>query len=184
MLIIILTHHVVSLLLPEATGFNNNPAYYQPLHLAILNGDWESTKAFLDNDPSALTVKITMLGQNALHVAAMGAQWKLVEKLVQLMPANMVIERDSDGHTCLHYVAVGESVDTAKALVAKNSSVTQVTDLKGYTPLIHCLISASCKEMTSYLVLNTIDDGSSCPFSGLPATDFFNFLTYTGFHGN
>jgi hypothetical protein len=50
--------------------------------LAILKGDWKSTKAFLDNDPSALTAKVTIHGRTALHVAAVGAQWKLLEKLV------------------------------------------------------------------------------------------------------
>ncbi|PNX85625.1 ankyrin repeat-containing protein [Trifolium pratense] len=89
-------------------------------------GDWKSTKAFLDNDPTALTAKVTIHGRTALHVAAVGAQWKLVEKLVQHqhMPANMLAELDLMGCTCLHYVAMGESVNTAKALVAKNPSLT------------------------------------------------------------
>jgi hypothetical protein len=78
--------------LPKATGFNFN--YYRPLQLAILKGDWESTKAFIDLDPSALTAKITYREQTALHVAAMGGQWKVVEKLAQLMPTNMMIHKD------------------------------------------------------------------------------------------
>ncbi|MCI37355.1 ankyrin repeat protein, partial [Trifolium medium] len=128
-------------------------------HLAILKGDWESTKAFLDNDPSALTTKITVLGQTALHVAAVGSQWKLVEKLAQLMPPNMLTELDLMGCTCLHYVALGGSgsVDAGKALVAKNSSLTQITDFKGFTPLIYSITSTICKEMVWYLVLNTTD---------------------------
>ncbi|PNX76485.1 ankyrin repeat protein, partial [Trifolium pratense] len=93
-----------------------NYKYYQPLHLAILKGDWKSTKAFLDDNPSALTAKITKFDQTALHVAALRSQWKLVEKLVQLMPANMVTKLDSYNFTCLHYVAFGKSVDAAKAL--------------------------------------------------------------------
>ncbi|CAJ2640912.1 unnamed protein product [Trifolium pratense] len=139
-----------------------NYKYYQPLHIAILKGDWKFTKAFLDNDPSTLTAKITMLGETALHVAALGAQWKLVEKLVQLMPANMLTELDSKGFTCLHYVAVGKSVDTAKALVAKNSSVIQVTS-SGFTPLYLCIAAAISKEMVWYLVLNTTEP-ACCPF--------------------
>jgi ankyrin repeat protein len=59
------------LLMKKARGFNQS--YYQPLHLAILEGDWKSTKAFLDNDPSALTAKVTVLGRTVLHVAAVGA---------------------------------------------------------------------------------------------------------------
>jgi ankyrin repeat protein len=172
---------MMSLLLPKARGFNHS--YYQPLQLAILKGDWESTKAFLDNDPSALTAKVTILGRTALHVAAVGSQWKLVEKLVQLMPANMLTELDLMGCTCLHYVAMGESVDAAKALVAKNSSITQVTDFKGFTPLIYSITSTICKEMVWYLVLNTSDDRPACPFSGPSATQLVTLLTAAGFHG-
>ncbi|MCH81199.1 ankyrin repeat-containing protein [Trifolium medium] len=120
-----------------------------------------------------------MLDQTALHVAAIGAQWKLVEKLVQLMPANMVIELDSKGFTCLHYVAFGKSVDAAKALVTKNSSVTQVPDFIGFTPLYHCITSTRCKEMAWYLVFNTIiNDRSACPFSD----DELSCLLGAGFH--
>ncbi|PNX91237.1 ankyrin repeat-containing protein [Trifolium pratense] len=156
-----------------------NYKYYQPLHIAILKGDWKSTKAFLDNDPSTLTAKITMLGETALHVAALGAQWKLVEKLVQLMPANMLTELDSKGFTCLHYVAVGKSVDTAKALVAKNSSVTQVTSLPGFTPLYLCIVAAISKEMVWYLVLNTTEP-ACCPFNYMDVCA----MVSVGFHGN
>jgi ankyrin repeat protein len=173
---------MLSLLLPKAREFNHN--YYQPLHLAILKGDWESTKAFFDNDPSALTAKITIFGGTALHAAALGSQWKLVEKLVQHMPANMVVELDRMGFTCLHYVAYGESVDAAKALVAKNSSITQVTDSNGFTPLIYSITSTICKEMVWYLVLNTTDDRPACPFSGPSASQLVTLLTAAGFHGN
>ncbi|GAU41043.1 hypothetical protein TSUD_280200 [Trifolium subterraneum] len=172
----------MSLLLQKARGFNHS--YYQPLQLAILKGDWKSTKAFLDNDSSTLTAKITILGQTALHVAAVGSEWKLVEKLAQHMPPNMLTELDLMGCTCLHYVAMGGSgsVDAAKALVAKNSSLTQVTDFKGFTPLIYSITSTICKEMVWYLVLNTTDDSPACPFSGPSATQLVTLLTAAGFH--
>jgi ankyrin repeat protein len=169
--------------LPKATRYNHN--YYKPLQLAILKGDWESTKAFLDDNPSVLTAKITMNGQTALHVAALGAQWKVVEKLAQHMPANMVVELDLQGRTCLHYVAMVKSVDTAKALVAINSSVTQIADKHGSTPLKCSIFHGVCKEMIWYLVLNTTDDGPACPFSSPPyAFHLVGLLTAAGFHGN
>ncbi|XP_061360957.1 uncharacterized protein LOC133304895 [Gastrolobium bilobum] len=163
-----------------ARGFNHN--YYQPLHIAILKGDWESTKAFLDNDPSALTAKVTILGRTALHVAALGGQWQIVEKLVQLMPAHVLGELDLMGCTCLHYVALGESTKTAKALVAKNPSLTQLTDFKGFTPLIYSITSTRCKEMVWCLVLNTTDERPGCPFSGPSARELVALLTAAGFH--
>jgi hypothetical protein len=100
------------------------------------------------------------------------------------MPANMVVELDRMGLTCLHYVAYGESVDAAKALVTKNSSITQVTDSNGFTPLIYSITSTICKEMVWYLVLNTTDDRPACPFSGPSASQLVTLLTAAGFHGN
>jgi len=172
--------YVVILLLPKARGFNHS--YYQPLHFAILKGDWKSTKAFLDNNPTALTAKVTVYGRTALHVAAVGAQWNLVEKLVEHMPANMLTELDFMGCSCLHYVAMGESVNAAEALVAKNPSVTQVTDFKGVTPLIYSITSTS-KEMVSYILMNTTDERPGCPFSGPSASQLVALLTAKGFYG-
>ncbi|XP_039687248.1 uncharacterized protein [Medicago truncatula] len=149
---------------------------------AILKGDWESTKAFLDNDPSALTAKVTVHGRTALHVAAVGAQWNLVEKLVEHMPANMLTELDFMGCSCLHYVAMGESVNAAKALVAKNPSLTQVTDFKGFTPLIYSLTSTRHRHMVRYLLMNTTDERPGCPFSGPSASQLVALLTASGFH--
>ncbi|KAL2322742.1 hypothetical protein Fmac_027121 [Flemingia macrophylla] len=157
-------------------------SYYHPLHIAILKGDWEATKAFLDNDPSALTAKITIVGRTALHVAAVGAQWHMVEKLVQHVPAQVLAELDFMGCTCLHYVAMGESVSAAKALVSKNPSLTQHTDLKGFTPLIYSITSARCKEIVWYFVLNTTDDRPGAPFSGPSASQLVALLTAAGFH--
>lgn len=174
--------HVATIVLPKARGFNHS--YYQPLHLSILKGDWESTRAFLDNDPSALTAKVTILGRTVLHVAAVGGQWQLVEKLVQHVPANVLAELDLMGCTCLHYVAMGESIKAAKALVAKTPSITQVTDYKGFAPLIYSITSTRCKEMVWYLVLNTTDERPGCLFSGPSAGELVSLLTAAGFHGN
>ncbi|KAG2394722.1 uncharacterized protein HKW66_Vig0079030 [Vigna angularis] len=163
-----------------ARGFNHS--YYHPLHIAILKGDWQSTKAFLDNDPSAWTAKITILGRTALHVAAVGGQWQIVEKLVQHVPTKVLEELDLMGCTCLHYVAMGESRSAAKALVTKNPSLTQLTDFKGFTPLIYSITSAKCKEMVWYFVLNTTDERPGCPFSGPSAAQLVALLTAAGFH--
>ncbi|MCI90838.1 ankyrin repeat protein, partial [Trifolium medium] len=65
--------------------------------------------------------------------------------------------------------------------VAKNSSVTQVTDFQGLRPLYHCITSSRCKEMVWYLVKNdATDDRSACPFS---ANELHAMVT-AGFPGN
>lgn len=168
-------------LLSIAKGFNHS--YYHRLHIAILKGDWKATKAFLDNDPSALTAKITTIGRTALHVAAVGGKWQIVENLVQLVPAQVLSELDLMGCTCLHYVAMGDSTSAAKALVAKNPSLTQLTDFKGFTPLIYSITNARYKDMVWYFVLNTTDERPGSPFSGPSASQVVALLTAAGFHG-
>lgn len=163
-----------------AKGFNHS--YYHRLHIAILKGDWKATKAFLDNDPSALTAKITTVGRTALHVAAVGGKWQIVENLVQLVPAQVLSELDLMGCTCLHYVAMGDSTSAAKALVAKNPSLTQLTDFKGFTPLIYSITNARYKDMVWYFVLNTTDERPGSPFSGPSASQLVALLTAAGFH--
>ncbi|KAL4343269.1 hypothetical protein HN51_061570 [Arachis hypogaea] len=163
-----------------ARGFNHS--YYLPLHMAILKGDWESAKSFLDADPSAWTSKITSLARTPLHVAAVGAQWKILEKLVHHVPSELLAELDSMGFTCLHYVAMGESIDAAKALLAKNHSLTQITDFKGFTPLLYSVTSTRCKEMAWYLAMNTVDERPGFPFSSESSRQLVALLTAAGFH--
>lgn len=119
-----------------------------------------------------------------MHVAAFGGQWKLLQKLIQHVPEHVLAELDLMGCTCLHYVAMTDSIGAAKTLVAKNPSLTQVTDFKGFTPLIHSLTSTRCKDMVWYLVLNTTDDSPASPFSGPTAAQLVTLLTAAGFHGN
>ncbi|MED6205437.1 hypothetical protein PIB30_017662 [Stylosanthes scabra] len=117
-----------------------------------------------------------------VHVAAVGAQWKILDKLVNHVPSQSLAELDSLGCTCLHYVAMGESIDSANALLAKNHSLTQITDFKGFTPLIYSVTSARCKEMAWYLAMNTVEDRPACPFTGDTARQLVALLTAAGFH--
>jgi hypothetical protein len=96
----------------------------------------------------------------------------------------MLAELDLMGRTCLHYVAMGDSVNTAKALVDKNPSITQVTDFNGFTPLIYSITSTRCKDMIWYFVSNTTDESPSCPFFGPSASELVALLTEAGLHGN
>jgi hypothetical protein len=99
------------------------------------------------------------------------------------MPAKVLAEPDLMGYTCLHDVAKGKSLNAAKALVIKNPSLTQETDFKGFTPLIHSITSTRCKEMVWYLVLNTTDERPGCPFSGPCTSRLVALLSDAGFHG-
>lgn len=50
---------------------SNGLKAYVHLYLAALNGDWKSTKAFLESNPQTVRARITRLSETALHIAAM-----------------------------------------------------------------------------------------------------------------
>ena len=50
---------------------SNGLKAYVHLYLAALNGDWKSTKAFLELNPQTVRARITRLSETALHIAAM-----------------------------------------------------------------------------------------------------------------
>ncbi|KAI4344600.1 hypothetical protein L6164_011807 [Bauhinia variegata] len=163
-----------------ARGFDYN--YYRPLHIAVLKGDWETAEKFFNDDPGALTSKITTLGMTPLHVAAVGSQWKIVEKLVQLMSSEALAVQDFVGCTALHYVATSGSLNAAKAMVTKNRSLTQIITLAGHTPLLFAITSTRSKQFVRYLAFTTTDDAPACPFSGPSANYLVTFLTAGGYH--
>ncbi|KAI4335215.1 hypothetical protein L6164_013883 [Bauhinia variegata] len=161
-------------------GFNYN--YYRPLHVAVLKGDWEIAEKFFNDDPGALTSRITTVAMTPLHVAALGRQWQIAEKLVQLMPPDALAMQDLVGCTALHYVAMNGGLNVAKALVTKNHSLTQITSLAGQTPLLYAITFSRSKEFVRYLALATTDDAPACPFSGPSARYLVILLTAAGFH--
>ncbi|KAJ7955979.1 Ankyrin repeat-containing protein [Quillaja saponaria] len=163
-----------------ARGFNHN--YYRPLQVAALKGDWETAKKFFNNDPTATTAKVTTLAMTALHVGAIGGQWQFVEKMAQHMPKEALAVQDLAGCTALHYVAMGGNTKAAKALVTKNPSLTQITNLAGLSPLIYAITSTNCKDLVWYLTLVTTDENPGFPFSGSSAGYLVALLTAAGFH--
>ena len=112
----------LSLLLSKARGFDYNH-HYRPLHMALLKGDWKTTRMFLDDDANALTAKVTPHAMTALLVAVAAGLWGFVEKLVQHMPSEALALQDLFGYTVLHYLAIGGTTRIAKALLTKNPSL-------------------------------------------------------------
>ncbi|PON41288.1 Transmembrane protein [Parasponia andersonii] len=156
--------------------------YYIPLYKAALQGNWESAKQFLENDPKAATAVINRFQMTALHVAAGEGQSVFVENLVDFLPAEALGVQDRVGLTALHYAAITGSLRAAVALVSKNSALTNVLDPHGRTPL---LVAAryvyECNyDVLWYLAMMTSDEEPSCPFTGPHATDLVKGLLWSG----
>ncbi|XP_038710607.1 uncharacterized protein LOC120005182 [Tripterygium wilfordii] len=157
--------------------------YYRPLYLAALKGDWETAREFFERDPNALTANISVLSMTALHVAVCNGQAEFTEKLVELMPSDALEMYDAGFYTPLHYAAMSGNIRIAKALVRKNPALPQLTDLKGYTPLLTAIcVAPEHKELLWYLTKVTKDDPPSSPFTGQWSGELITFLTHTGLH--
>ncbi|TXG66033.1 hypothetical protein EZV62_007308 [Acer yangbiense] len=146
--------------------------YYLPLYLAANGGDWKSAKSFIERNPSASTARITSGSLTTLMVAARACQWKFARKLLEDLPSKSLETVDIDGRTALHYAAMGGSLETAKALIRKNSALPQIPDNQGIVPLY---ISLTNKQLLWYLILVTRDEHPCFPFTG-PLSDITLYL--------
>ncbi|THG20823.1 hypothetical protein TEA_016260 [Camellia sinensis var. sinensis] len=88
---------------------------YLPLHIAILQGNWENASKIFENDPNAITARLTALSETPLLVAVKARQGILfVRKLVELMQPEALALTDYFGNTALHAVAVLGNIIEAK----------------------------------------------------------------------
>ncbi|KAL5572354.1 hypothetical protein UlMin_021951 [Ulmus minor] len=124
----------------------------------------------------------------AVHVAAREGHSEFVEKIVKEMPAEALEIRDIHKATALHHVAVSGSLRTAKALIKKNPTLTNILDKTGHTPLL-IAVALGCqhKDLVWYLSMVTKDEGPTRHFSGplggdlaitLSRVDFNDILLY------
>ncbi|CAL2274546.1 unnamed protein product [Prunus armeniaca] len=156
---------------------------YQELYRAALKGNWKEAKGFLDRNPDAVKARISSLKMTALHVAACEGHSEFVENIVALMPAGELAQLDDLGYTALHYAAIGGSLRSAKALLAANSTLTQVVDSEGRTPLLLAAsLGSESKELVWYLLLVTTDEKPGQPFTGPRAAYLINVFIASGLH--
>ncbi|KAL0338875.1 UNVERIFIED_CONTAM: hypothetical protein Sangu_1409600 [Sesamum angustifolium] len=137
---------------------------YLPLYKAALNGDWESARNFFDQDPDAVTAKIT-------------------KELLELIPTEALATlRDQAGQTALHYAAIFGNVEAAKLLVSKDSGLTNRPSNTFLLP-IHLAALYANRDMVSYLLTVTRDDIDLNPFADKSGVDLLNLVILAEFYG-
>ncbi|KAI3908906.1 hypothetical protein MKW92_053215 [Papaver armeniacum] len=120
------------------------------LYKALDKNDWESAKLYLENNPGAVSARITEAGETALHKAASAGRLNLVKKLIELMPKEALEIKSDEGLTALLYTASEGSPEIAKLMVEKNSNVLRIRTAHNILPLV---VSAICghEDLTRYL---------------------------------
>lgn len=159
--------------------------YYLPLYKAALKGDWESARNFFDQDPDAITAKITKVLETALHIAVgTGKAIKFVKELLELIPTeSLVTLRDQAGQTALHYAAIFGNVEAAQLLVSKDPGLSNTQSDSFFLP-IHLAALYANKDMVSYLLTVTRDDTDPNPFADKSGVDLLNLVILAEFYGN
>ncbi|PIN11229.1 hypothetical protein CDL12_16173 [Handroanthus impetiginosus] len=157
--------------------------WYLPLYKAALKGDWESARNFFDQDPDAVTAKITKASETALHVAVgTGKAKNFVKELLELIPTEALVNlRDLAGRTALHYAATFGNVEAAKLLVSKDTGLTN-TQSASFSLPIHMAALYANKDMVSYLLTVTRDDTDLNPFGDKSGVHLLNLVIRAEFY--
>ncbi|KAI3832004.1 hypothetical protein MKX03_006378 [Papaver bracteatum] len=156
---------------------------YMPLYKAAQKGDWKFAKKLFQDDPNAVTAKITNFSEMAIHVGATAGHSEFVEELLKIMPLEALECRETkDGETVLHLAAISGIIDAAKAIVKANPRLTQMCNNSGWVPLLsaasHVSSSSNVRQrkMVEYLYSVTRDENPS-PFKGyVGATQLCNLI--------
>ncbi|KAF7820270.1 ankyrin repeat-containing protein NPR4-like isoform X1 [Senna tora] len=117
----------------EAANYDVSAVYK-----AIRGNNWNAAKALLEEHPTAITAKLTILGQTPLHVAASLGHVSMVEELVALSTTTpQLLETvDVHGNTPLATAALyGAHPRIAECMVNKNNNLVAITNREGTLPV-------------------------------------------------
>lgn len=155
---------------------------YLPLHIAILQGNWENAQIFFENEPDAITARLTTLSETPLLVAVKEKRGILfVRKLLELMPSEALALTDYFGNTALHAVAVLGNIIEAELIVEKNPDLPGVWNSDGFLP-VHLAAMHGQREMTLFLLSVTKDDEELRPYEGEAGATLMRFAINVGFY--
>ncbi|XP_059630296.1 uncharacterized protein LOC132273346 [Cornus florida] len=155
---------------------------YSPLHKALVKGDLESVKAFLERDPNAISVPISTIGERAIHIAVAEEHVQLVEELVTMINPVFLEFTQDDGDTALHIAARGANTTIAKSLVESNGELVKITDQNGHVPVTLAAIFGNT-EMFNYLHSVTSQQDIIPRIVNIhrPYFDYLNYRVYAMF---
>ncbi|CAN8269081.1 unnamed protein product [Cochlearia groenlandica] len=147
-----------SMHLDEAHELSQENSTYLLLFKYIDNGNLESTQAFLNRNPDALTASLTSNGDRPIHKAVLSGQIKIVEEIVRRthdQNQEQVLEiKNDNGYTALTYAATGGIVRIAECLIDKSPGLVSVRNAKEHIPIVVASLYGH-KDLVRYLYKHT-----------------------------
>ena len=154
---------------------------YKPLFEAVDNGDWRTTKAFLDYDHNAVRALISPTKETALHVAILAGHVHIVKELVKLMTQKDLELISGLGETALTTAAISGITEMAETIVNKHAGAVSVGNEHGQIPVIVASFYDQ-KKMVRYLYGRTPIQELS-PEKGTNGATLLNFLVSANIYG-
>lgn len=166
------------------------PYHESPLHVAVLRGHIEFTRAVLSHNPK-LAAESDSVGRLPLHVASGKGHVEIVRELLRVGPSDACLARDKDGRIPLHVaVAKGGRVEVVTELTRACPESTRLRVERGES-VLHLCVEHNNLEALKVLadelgageddntkLLNAIDDNGNTVFHLAVLHKHLEMITY------
>ncbi|KAI3963159.1 hypothetical protein MKW92_003884 [Papaver armeniacum] len=173
----------------QATGYNFDG--YEPLFEAVDKRNWKKAKEYLhDHQTDIKDIFTARDSEKEIHCILARTvffhQYIFVEEFLKLVPEKSLEYVNPSGETILHEASAIGDIKIVKALVEKNSQLTQIwsTGEDPGVPLVFAASNATDgqKEVVEYLLSVTRDEDPS-PFAGEQGANLLARLMMADMYG-
>ncbi|KAL6989349.1 hypothetical protein U1Q18_015099 [Sarracenia purpurea var. burkii] len=165
---------------PNLQENNLNP--YLQLHIASVQGDWETADKIISDAqwPGVVRAPITGFLETSLIVAVRSKQRNQFTKnlLLNMEPVDLET-KDIAGMTALHSAVIAANLNAIKMLVRKNPNLPNIAGARKLVPL-HTAAKIGNREMVVYLLGVTKEDVEPRPFEGERGAKLLRRLVFNG----
>ncbi|GMN55663.1 hypothetical protein TIFTF001_024774 [Ficus carica] len=121
------------------TDHNGDFQRHRPLFDAVMHGNWDTAKTYLDQHPDAVRVRIDSSGRTPLHIAVSAGHLRIVEELVQLMTEEDLLIQQNDDFTVLALSIQIGNIPIATCLIEKKKELVSVAHKLEGIPVLYAV---------------------------------------------
>ncbi|KAL1540241.1 hypothetical protein AAHA92_24622 [Salvia divinorum] len=136
------------------------------LYRSALRGEWHTVKQLVDQDPSAIKLRLGFSSETAIHVAAIAGKPEFLLNLLNLISDDSVLAlRDKIGDNPLHTAAAMGNYQAAEMLVTRFPKLLYLSNLDNRF-LHHSAADFGHRKILQLLISKTQDNLPINPFAG------------------
>ncbi|KAH6818365.1 hypothetical protein C2S51_001968 [Perilla frutescens var. frutescens] len=135
------------------------------LYKAALRGEWDATRAILEQDPVLSEARVAPNLDTALHIAVgTGKAIPYLENLVKTITNDALFLKNSHGKTALHVAALMGNLEAARILVESLPNLLYEPDTWGVFPIVNAAMSAH-RPTIDFFISQTKDNLDPNPYA-------------------